>query len=392
MVSHSGNKTAKERLLPLDALRGLIIIFMAIDHASFFIAKVHPFECWGVASLPVYTDALSFLTRFITHPCAPGFFFLMGTSMILFANSRRNLGWSDMKIRRYFALRGFILIVLQFFLENFAWLLGLLSADPETLQMSSNIPGGGGSVFIYCGVLYALGSVMIVCSLLLHLKTAINIIIGGVAILASQILIPGSEDVEVLYSPIVRLILIPGQTGILQVLYPVIPWLGIAILGLIFGRQLIKNRDKAYSSTLVVGLIFIFLFIAIRMLGGFGNFHVPKQYDFISFLNVTKYPPSLAFILITLGIVLLLLYLFTRVADRLEKFAYPLLIFGRTALFFYITHLYLYAFMGFLFPKGISIPFMYIFWFIGVLLLYPLCKLYGNFKKQTAPNSVWRFF
>src|SRR5512143_1856798 len=84
--------TTAHRLAGMDAHRGLIMIFMAIDHASYFIARVHSAEFWGIA-LPVYPDALWFWTRWITHLCAPGFFFLMGIGMVLFADARRRAGW-----------------------------------------------------------------------------------------------------------------------------------------------------------------------------------------------------------------------------------------------------------------------------------------------------------
>ena len=82
------------RLLPLDALKGIIMIMMAVDHANFFIARQHPTgEFWGGA-LPHYDSTFGFLTRFVTHPVAPGFFFMMGVGMVLFANSRRKRGWT----------------------------------------------------------------------------------------------------------------------------------------------------------------------------------------------------------------------------------------------------------------------------------------------------------
>src|SRR6266850_1420992 len=90
--------SASGRLDSLDLLRGLIMSLMAIDHASFFIRKQHFAEFWS-GHLPSYSSAAGFLTRFITHLAAPGFFFLMGASMILLADSRRRLGWNDTQLR-----------------------------------------------------------------------------------------------------------------------------------------------------------------------------------------------------------------------------------------------------------------------------------------------------
>src|SRR5512139_3059913 len=98
------------RLLPVDALRGLIIVCMALDHANHFVAQKHSSsEMWG-GPFPTYTDPLAFLTRLITHLSAPGFFFLMGVGMFLFASARRKQGWSEWAILRFFLMRGGILI------------------------------------------------------------------------------------------------------------------------------------------------------------------------------------------------------------------------------------------------------------------------------------------
>jgi len=91
------------RLFSIDALRGLIMVLMALDHANYFITNLHSIgEYWGGSPLPVYNDPLVFLTRFVTHLAAPGFFFLMGTGMILFANSRQKQGWKKSAIIQHF--------------------------------------------------------------------------------------------------------------------------------------------------------------------------------------------------------------------------------------------------------------------------------------------------
>ncbi|MEJ2353685.1 MAG: hypothetical protein P8Y03_28225 [Anaerolineales bacterium] len=109
------------RLFAPDALRGLIIVLMALDHANIFIAHKHSSgEYWGGA-FPVYNDALAFLTRFVTHFCAPGFFLLMGAGMALFAHSRQERGWTRAEIIRHFLIRGGALILLQLLVVNRAW-------------------------------------------------------------------------------------------------------------------------------------------------------------------------------------------------------------------------------------------------------------------------------
>ena len=232
---------------------------------------------------------------------------------------------------------------------------------------------------------------MIVWALFLRFKLIFVALLSIGSILASQWLTPGISEANTLYSPILRLTLIPGQTGIMQVFYPVIPWLGLTGFGIVFGKLLLRNRDEAYRKAFISGITFLFFFIAIRWMGGFGNFH-PSDDGWISFLNVTKYPPSLSFILVTLSIVFLILFLLSRMEYKLDRVGRPLIVFGRAALFFYLVHLYLYLILGLAFPGGTSYPLMYLFWFIGLLILFPICLWYGRFKRSRPIDSVRRFF
>jgi len=379
------SQPSSSRLIPVDALRGLIMIFMALDHASYFLAKVHLSEWWGIP-LPQYTSSLAFLTRFVTHPCAPGFFFLLGLSMVFFAESRHRLGWSNAQIRRYFLWRGLLLITLQLFIENVAWALVPAAAKETT-------PGSTELIFIYLGVLYALGLSMIICAWLLRLRPSIMMGAGLVAVLMTQFLTPGSGSVSRLYHPLLRAILIPGQTGFLRVKYPVIPWLGVALLGMALGRKMVRDPQRAFRLAFLFGSGALVLFPIVRVIGRpLGDFHSPANSGWIAFLNLTKYPPSLAFILVTLGIDLLLLALLSRMEETLQRWGKPLLVFGRTALFFYLVHLYIYGLTGLAFPNGIPFGWMCLLWLGGLVLLYFLCSRYARFKAQKATNSIWRMF
>jgi uncharacterized membrane protein len=374
-----------QRLLPLDALRGLVIVLMAVDHANYFVARMHPNgEFWGIP-LPQYDSVLAFLTRFVTQPCAPGFFFLMGIGMVLFARSRRKQGWSEARISRHFIIRGAILVLLQFFAENSAWLVG-----PST---DFHPPGGGGQVWFHFGVLFALGVTMILGALLIRLKPPLIFGTSAATILLTQWLIPGADQAERLFSPFIRMVLIPGQTGPVQVFYSFLPWLGCVGFGLIFGGWLVQDERRAYRKALIWGIVSLVLFVVVRIVGGFGNIHPPESLGWMDFIHVTKYPPSLAFLLLTLGIVLVCLFLLARVETGLPKWGKPLLVYGRSALLFYILHLYLFGIIGLFFaPQGTGIPLMYIFWLIGLVLLYPVCLWYGKFKSQKPQESLWRFF
>ncbi|MEJ2555551.1 MAG: heparan-alpha-glucosaminide N-acetyltransferase domain-containing protein, partial [Anaerolineae bacterium] len=163
------------RLVPPDALRGLIIILMALDHANYFVARQHsPGEYWG-GSFPVYHDALAFATRLVTHLAAPGFFFLMGAGMVLFAQSRRQQGWGKWAIIRHFLIRGGVLIALQLLLVNRAW--GLYGV------------GWG-----YIGVLFALGGTMILGSILLWLKPRYLLAMTAALVLGTELLTPNPSQ------------------------------------------------------------------------------------------------------------------------------------------------------------------------------------------------------
>jgi len=369
-------ETQSSRLLPLDALRGFIIVVMALDHANMFIAggKLQP-EMWATQFPNYRGDALAFLTRFVTHLAAPGFFFLLGVGMVLLAASRRQQGWSAWRIMRHFWIRGALLILLQLFVENPAWQIGK-SPDPT----------------VYFGVLYALGGTMIVASLLLRLPAKWLAVLGALLIVATEALLPDAGAGYTQYAPILRLLLIPGYTPGMFVLYPIMPWLGVAGLGMAYGRWLKQDRAQAYRGALWLGATALLLFIPIRLFDGLGNIRPMQGDGWIALLNVVKYPPSITFLLLTLGVDLLLLGLFARISG-VAKVALRLpAVYGRVPLFFYIAHLYLYGYLGqWLDPNGIGIPKMYLYWLLGLAILFPLCWWYGKFKRSRHSDSWWRF-
>jgi uncharacterized membrane protein len=382
------------RLVPLDALRGLIMIVMALDHANAFVARRHsPGEFWAGA-IPQYASALDFLVRLVTHLCAPGFFLLMAVGMTLFATSRRAAGWSYGRLLRHFATRGALLVVINLFLENLAWLVGS-SAIAATIRgdeaplVPMLAPGGGTTPFIVVGVLSALGCGMTIGAMLLPLGSTTLAVMGIAALLVTHGLIPPPESGNVLYGPLARLLLIAGHTNWLLVVYPVVPWLALLVPGLLFGRVLARQPRAAYRAALLLAGALLMAFFFVRAFGGAGNLRPPAGPSWIAFLNVTKYPPGFDFIALTLGFDLALLFLFSLLGDA--AWLRPLLVFGRTPLFFYLAHLYLFASMGLLLgPEGLGIPRMLPLWMLGVLLLYPACARYDRFKRATAPDSFWR--
>ncbi len=360
------------RLLTLDALRGLLMVLMALDHASLFVAGVHPSpEIWS-APLPRYSGALPFLTRLVTHLAAPGFAFLLGASLALFADARGRRGWSRATIARYLALRGLLLLALQLLVENPAWQLG---------QPFRALP-------IYLGVLYALGGATIAGAALVWLPALAQLALGLAAIGLTLAAVPPGLD-PVALSLARALLLTPGQAGPLLVRYPLLPWLGVACLGMAFGRWRLRDRAWAYRGAGLIGAVMLILFVAVRLIGGFGNIRLLETPDWIGFLNVVKYPPSLPFLLLTLGLNLLLLALFSRVAER--SWVRPLLVLGRRPLFFYVAHLYLYGLLGLLLaPDGVGLLRMYPVWLAGLAVLLLLCRWFGAWQRRRPPESLWR--
>lgn len=371
------------RLFALDALRGLIIVFMALDHASLFIAHKHSSgEYWG-GPFPDYTNPLTFITRLVTHLCAPGFFFLMGVGMLLFAVSRRKQGWSERAIVRHFWVRGAVLIALQFLIVNRAWELS---------------PGGWG-ISIYVGVLFALGGAMILGSLFLRLRPAYLLGLTLVLFVGTELLVPNpnawgpfgiANPLDALNPFLIRAGGVP--TIGLWSNYPVLPWLELVTFGMVFGHWLTNDPRKAFKRALQLGGVFLVAFVVIRYLDGFGNIRPRLGDDWIDFLNVVKYPPSMTFTLLTMGVNLIVLWLFARARDLGRKFLQPLAVFGRVPLFFYVLHLFLYAGLGYLLtPNGTSIPAMYPCWLLGLLILFPLTLWYGLFKLRRPADSILRF-
>jgi uncharacterized membrane protein len=366
------------------------MILMALDHASFFIAKTHSSEYWGTA-LPVYETALPFLTRWVTHICAPGFFFLMGAGMVLFAESRKRTGWNEARILRFFMVRGLLLIVLPFLVENPVWGLGFRSTTPGAFVFrGGRVPGGGDATRLFFGVLYALGAAMILGAFLRRLGSMAVLLVSALAILTTQLITPGVQTVNRLYPPLLRLLFIPGHTNWIHVLYPVIPWLGISGFGMILGRALVKRPRLPGRRLIAIGLGLLLIFSLVRLAGGFGNLHPPRA-GWIGFLNVTKYPPSLAFVTLTLGLNLILLGVFAKMTNRVRPWDRPALVFGRSPLLFYFLHLYIYCLIGLALPNGTSLPVMYPIWSAGLVILYPLCLWYGRFK-QSRPTRSGGFY
>lgn len=382
MSPRSGLPSSRDRLVAVDRLRGLLIVLMALDHAAYFIARVHPFEGWN-SPPPWYGGAAAFATRWVTHLCAPGFFMLMGAGMVWFAYARRQAGWSAWRTRRFFLTRGLVLVLLQQLGENPTWLLSTLSSSGHAVSLP---PGGGTPFFLHLGVLNALGLTMIAWACLIGAPALIILAVTIASTVAGLWMTPSPDAAATLFSPAMRLLFVPGHTNFINVMYPWIPWLAPAGVGVLLGRRVLTPSVTLAGLSWRGGLLFLVAFVALRA-AGLGDVHAVAP-TLEGWLAITKYPPSPCFLLLTLGLDLLLLAAFAAIRDNLRVLR-PLEIFGRTPLCFYLAHLWLLALAGFaLAPNGFGPA--YAAWILALMMLLPVCTWFDAFKARTRVDSVWR--
>ena len=372
-VAERPASSATQRLLSLDRLRGLLMVLMALDHAVFFLTRLHTVgEFWG-GPYPSYDSALPFLVRWVTHLAATGFFFLLGAGQGLAARTRRRQGWGWGRTTGQFLLRGVLLIVVQLAVVNRAW----------------ELSPSGWVVKWYFGVLFALGGGLLLTAPLSGLKSWVHLVLALAALLACAWFGPRPAEWQH-YLPLwKRFALAPGGDQNLWVSFPVLAWLAPLLLGLAFAGWLEADAKRAMRRALVLGVVFLAAFAGLRLLDGFFNIRPANYRNWIDFLNVVKYPPSITFVLLTLGIDLLLLALF----HTLDRVRLPeiLPVFGRSALFFYVAHLFLYVGMGRLAGRGgVSIGWMFALWILGLALLYLPCLWYGRLRQRQPSGSLLR--
>lgn len=370
-----------DRLEALDVFRGLIILLMALDHAALIVGGPDAHygrELWSRPFMAVGPEQMAaFLTRAVTHICTPGFALLMGAAMTLFAAKRRALGWDGRRILVHFGLRGALLILLQLFVENAAW---WLTMPP-------------GQLTVYWGVLAMLGGCMLLAAPLLRLNAWRLAGLGLVCLLFEWLLMLLVADPGTAYAPVLRIIAFPGFTDGFFSLYPLLPWLGVTLLGACLGRLLADRSGLALTLLVPLGVLLLAVYLPLRLnCGVAANLaELPINGHWWSLLYVIKYPPSASFLALTLGAVALLLGLIHLTLPWWRLPASWLALFGRVPLFFYLTHLYVYiGLRAVLTPQGTDLTGAYVAWVGGVALLTPLCLGYDAFKRRRPAASVWR--
>ena len=312
------------RLQSIDALRGLIILWMLLDHVrETFYLHMQVVDPMQVDE----TEPALFFSRALAHLCAPLFIFLSGLSAFLYGERQQ----SKTEVSAFLVKRGLFLLVLEFTLVNFAW----------TFQFPPSV--------IYLQVIWAIGLSMLALSVLIWLPRVLLVALGLLIIGGHNLLDSLSFAKESFWHIPWAVLHDRGWIELseslrLRTSYPVLPWIGVIALGYAVGPWFTHTTSAAQRRRYLLrsGLLALVLFMLLRLLNGYGE--QPWQpYDstlltLMSVLNITKYPPSLLFLALTLGLGLLML----RVLERLQTQAWvrPLVAFGGAPMFFYLLHLY----------------------------------------------------
>lgn len=379
--AEAGSTVAPGRISSIDILRGLVMALMALDHTRNFFSD-YPFNPRDV------TEPALFLTRWITHFCAPAFILLTGLSAWLYGR-----GKSTSEISWFLFTRGLWLILLEFTLIQFGW-----SFDPG---WPSSVGGG---------IIWVIGACMVLMAGLVYLPRAVLAVFAR-ALIAGHNLFDGvrAEDLgaasglwHVLHQQ-GRIALGGGFTA--YVLYPIVPWIGVLAAGYVLGPVMERPSRERQRILLGLGGAITIGFVLLRATNLYGD---PAPWSAqgapiataLSFLDCEKYPPSLLFLMMTLGPALMLLAAFEHLRGRVADW---LRLFGEVPFFFYVTHIYLihalavvtaFAMTGTLVLSrpdlGFGLAGVYAVWGVVLLLLYPLCRWFARFREGRG-GWWWRY-
>ena len=379
------------RLRAVDVLRGSLIAVMALDHVGLMVGRFHSQEMWAGAWTR-YDAALPFLTRFVTHLCAPGFFLLLGAGLALQVDARTKSGWTPGRISRSIVTRGVVLLAVATLLEVPAFLIATLTGPSPGDNPDFAIPGGPERRWVFT-VLYALAVSTIAGGLLARVRSGVWAALAVVAIGVTAITTPGPDQGAVDFSFARSVLFVSRWSHGVWTQYPFVPWFGIAALGVLLGRALAADAAAPYRRLPWIGAAAVLLGVALRAAGGFGNGRPPRDGSWIEFLNVLKYPPSLVFTLWMVGVNLVLLALWERTGAWRTAMGRWLETLGRAPLAFYIAHLWLFAIVGATwFRQGTSYAAAYAIWLVGLVPLSLATAAFGRFVARRPAPSVWRYF
>lgn len=384
------------RIESIDALRGLVMIVMVLDHVR------HAFMLIGNPEDVATTTTGLFLTRWVTHFCAPVFVFLAGTSAWLYESRGR----SKREVARFLFTRGLWLVVLEVSIVSFGW---LHATDLVIWQ-----------------VIAAIGVAMMTLSALLFAPRWLMIAVGIFLVAGQDAYVLAVDWFQPDLAPLWCILQGGGLASIsaveILVIYPVLPWIGVLTLGYAAGGLMSGESHERRALFWKIGACLVVAFAIIRSIDGFGNVRpfweqAETGPAWMAFLACEKYPPSLAYLLMTLGPAMFGLSLFERVPGAIMR---VLQVFGRVPLFFYILHIYMVQSGSRLFfwitsgepvllleaelaghpalshvasyptpedLQGVGLFSTYLITAICVAVLYPLCRWFGNLKQRK--RSIW---
>ncbi|WP_293308029.1 DUF1624 domain-containing protein [Pedobacter sp. UBA5917] len=382
--------TKSKRILSIDILRGAVMIIMALDHTRDFF---HIGAMTGDPLNPDTTTGILFFTRWITHFCAPTFVFLSGLSAYLSAQHKTPAQASSFLLKR-----GLWLI----FIEIAVISLGL------TFNLQYN--------FIILQVIWAIGCSMVFLAFACRISYKTVLIIGLILVFGHNIfnLFPepkaGGMILKVFFTASGTVVPL-NSNHFIGVFYAILPWTGVMFVGYGIGAWFKKNYDTKLrqQNLLIVGSLTLILFIALRLINVYGDPAPRKEYhdlfkNILSFFNVSKYPPSLEYIAMTVGTAMLILAVTEKLENRFTKITS---VYGAVPFFYYVIHFYLLhtiliiAFFAtgytakeivqvpFLFRPasfGFSLPIVYLIWISVVASLYLPCRW---FKKYKETHRQW---
>jgi uncharacterized membrane protein len=367
----------RARVSSVDVVRGAVMVLMALDHVRDYVTN----QRFAPENLSRGTAAL-FATRWVTHFCAPAFSLLAGVGIGLWMSRGRGKGEAS----RFLVTRGLWLVVLDLTVSAIGWQFGF--------QL---IPA-------YALVIWALGWSMVLMAVLVHLPRA-AVAVGAIVTIAGHNLLDGVAP-----SLFWRVLHVPGFAipGKLFIAYPLVPWVAVMALGYVLADIYRWEAARRRGFLIRAGVLASIAFVVFRYANGYGNpFPWSPQRSAAltaaSFLNVLKYPPSLDFLLMTLGPILIALALVEgkrgRVADWLS-------VYGRVPLFYYILHIYVAHALAMVLALiqggelrrilvvtdpgsipawyGVSLPGVYLVWAIVVALMYFPCRWYAGLKTRRS--------
>lgn len=389
----------KQRIASIDLLRGIVMVLMALDHVRMYFAQ----GTWYADPTDLAaTTPMLFFTRWITHFCAPVFIFLAGTS----AHLRKSRTGDAGQISAFLFTRGLWLVLVEFVIVNFAWTFDITYS------------------FRILQVIWAIGISMIVLSALVRLPDRVILVVGLILTAGHNLLdgiqVDGTAIGSLLWYTLHQpkfIILDSGNT--VNFVYPVLPWVGLMSLGYVAGAF----YDDAFGSNrrrkllLGIGIGLSLLFLILRSFNLYGEPHAWSGggtfvHSILSFLNTTKYPPSLHFLLMTMGPALIFLSFSEGMENRITAL---FIIFGRVPFFFYMVHLYFIHALamwhlaysgrdpgeyvlsaenllsGRLSSFGLGLEAVYLLWVLVTVALYPLCRWYRKVRHD-HPSTWWLGF